>query len=216
MIKKCKIESKIYDLASYDEYAEHPENFQSGYSAILEGDTIYPVRGKTDTRPGLYNCGPAVQFVPPGTEDAETYSSENIIDFDNVKSLQDVMAKQDALRGAERTILTTIDNLFITEINQDDSPEMKGLKEAINLKQIDIDKYAQRFGDNFNNDKRLLRKDSITMSKMKSMMNILDMKGTLIIEDKSDDVPNPIGKRIVVEITNGEDKDNDDTEGNDI
>ena len=78
---------------------------------------------------------------------------------------------------------------------------MVGLKEAVIAKNIDLDKYEQRFGVNYNNDKRLFNRNTITMSKLKTMFDVLDMKATLIIEDKSEEVPNPMGKKIIVDLT---------------
>ena len=77
---------------------------------------------------------------------------------------------------------------------------MKALKQAINLKNIDIDIYADRFLENFNNDKRLLKGPAITSSKMKSICPKLDMKVTLTISDAHPNVPNPIGQDITVVI----------------
>ena len=74
------------------------------------------------------------------------------------------------------------------------------MKQALNLKNIDIDAYADRFGENFNNEKRLLKGSSITMSKLKSIGDKLDMKITLTITDSNPNVPNPIGQEISVDI----------------
>ena len=81
---------------------------------------------------------------------------------------------------------------------------MVGLKKAVIAKEIDIDKYQGRFGSNYSNDKRLFNDGSITMSKLKTMMKALDMKGTLIIEDLNEDVPNPIGSKIVIDLLGGD------------
>ena len=113
--------------------------------------------------------------------------------------------KQNKLKNAERTILTTPENIFVPVIRDDDSPEMVGLKEAVIAKEIDIDKYQARFGSNYSNDKRLFNDKSITLSKLKTMFKALDMKGTLIIEDLNDDIPNPIGKKIVIDLLGGDD-----------
>ena len=52
------------------------------------------------------------------------------------------------LKTLEREILTSPDkNLTIPEISELDSPAMKGLKKAITAKSINLDKYADRFGD---------------------------------------------------------------------
>ena len=78
---------------------------------------------------------------------------------------------------------------------------MKALKQAITDKHIDLDKYESRFGPNFNNDKRLLRKNSITFGKLRSICDALDIRVTISIEDSAPDVPNPIGRTIIADIT---------------
>jgi hypothetical protein len=87
---------------------------------------------------------------------------------------------------------------------------MIALKQAVNQKHIDINKYAYRFGDNFNNDRRLFEKPTITLSKLKTIAEALDMSCYIIIEDKDKDVPNPIGSQVKVRITNIEEGEADD------
>ena len=72
---------------------------------------------------------------------------------------------------------------------------------VINAKNIDIDKYADRFGENFPNDKRKLKDEKITLFLLKRMAECLDMNVDLIISDKSPNVPNPIGIPIKVSLT---------------
>ena len=103
--------------------------------------------------------------------------------------------------SAERSILTTIDNVFAPDITENDTPEMKAIKQAILDKHIDLDKYEPRFGPNYNNDKRLLKKNSITFGKLRSICNALDIKASITIEDAGPDVPNPIGRVITAELT---------------
>lgn len=201
-VNKARVENKICDVITFEEYHANPNAYSPEYTVISKDDKLYPIRSSSDNRPGVYQInGPFSIFIDPIGSDIPKFSADNIINFNDASSLRDIIEKQNQLRTAERAILTTVDNLFVPQIDQNDAPEMKGLKEAIISKQIDIDKYAQRFGRNFNNDKRLLKKDSITMSKLRCTMEALDMKGTLIIEDKNSDVPNPIGKKIVVELT---------------
>lgn len=114
--------------------------------------------------------------------------------------MKDLINKQEEVKRMESEVLSNSDNLFKPIPKENDSPEMKALKQAICLKNIDIDAYADRFADNFNNDKRLLKGPSITMSKMKSIGNKLDMKITLTISDANPNVPNPIGESITVDV----------------
>lgn len=208
-IKKAKINDKLFDVVSISEYNKNPDMYISDSTAIENDGLLYPIKKTMDNgKPGMFHTDPANFFISPSEEERSLYSSDNIIDF-NGESIKDIIIAQTKLKSAERTILTSIDNLFIPHIDQDDEPEMKALKEAIICKNIDIDKYANRFGKNFPNDKRILKKDSITMTKLKSVMEALDMKGTIIIEDKDPNVPNPIGKKIIAELTLRGDEDNE-------
>ena len=200
-IQKAKADGKIYDLVDFTDYMTNRSIYMDEYTAIQQDEYVLPIRKKTDTRPGVYPSGPVAFFILPQEEEKQDYSAQNIINFSDAETIKDIIEKQERLRNTERGILTTVDNVFVPKINDTDSPEMVGLKQAVIAKKIDLDKYEQRFGPNFNNDKRLFSKDSITMAKLKMMFDVLDMKGTLIIEDKSPDVPNPIGGQIIVDLS---------------
>ena len=77
---------------------------------------------------------------------------------------------------------------------------MQLLKTAINRKNIDLDNYKQRFGSDYNNDKRLFDQPSITFFKLKRLAAILDMDVVLTLADKPGAV-NPIGERLSTQIT---------------
>jgi len=121
--------------------------------------------------------------------------------YSSAKNLRGIIEAQDKLNKAERSILITIDNLTIPEICDNDTPFMKAIKTAIIRKRIDLDKYSHRFGDNFANDKRLLKKDDMTQQKGITYANCLDFDMYMIIKDTNPNVPNPIGEPIVVKLT---------------
>lgn len=198
MVKKIKINDNILDVLTVEEYNANKNRYDMSNTAVQIDNTVYPVRKKYDYRAGLYDRGCASLFIK---SDEDMYDAENIIDFSKSKDIKDMLEKQYELSKAERSILNTVDNVFKVEINENDSPETRALKEAVNLKQIDISKYAHRFGSNYNNDIRLFNSNSITMNKMKTMMECFDMKASIMIEDKNENIPNPIGKKIIIEIT---------------
>lgn len=202
-LEKAKIGEVIYDVIDIDEYYRDPSAYSS-YTAIKGGDGyVYPIRTKTDNRPGFYPTGCLDFFKQPVGSEANIYTQMNIIDFRNVTSLREVIQTQQKMLSEERTILTTIDNVFTPDISDNDTPEMKALKQAVIDKHIDLDKYEPRFGPNYNNDKRLMKKNSITFGKLRSIADALDMKLSMTIEDAGPDVPNPIGRAITVELTGG-------------
>lgn len=202
MVKdKAKIVDAIYDVISLEEYYQNPSLYTS-FTAINGNDGyLYPIRNRTDNRPGCYPTEAVAFFKPPAPSEAHLYSKQNIIDFKNTESLKEIIINQQRLAGEERSVLTTIDSVFEPPIGENDTPEMKALKQAIIDKHIDLDKYEPRFGPNYNNDKRLMRKESITFPKLRTICDALDIKVSLTLEDATPDVPNPIGRTINAVIT---------------
>ena len=209
---KTVLDGKMYDVMSIEQLTTLPqEAYDTRFTAVRVGDEVLPFKASTDTGPGIYSFpnNPISTVVHPSNEEeVEAYSADKIIDFNNVDTIEELMQKQSLCRDLEREILITSGNIFKPVISEEDTPEMAALKEAVCCKNIDIDKYVGKFSSNFSNDKRLFKDTSITLNKMKTIMKALDMKGTLIIEDANPDVPNPIGKKIVVNII--EDGDYDD------
>lgn len=213
-IRKAKICDTIYDVITLEEYNRCPNIYSDCPTAIIGGDGyLYPIRtNPADNRPGFVDCTAMQMFYPPFGRDCNMYSERNMIDFSKTSSIKDVIEAQAKLAGAEREILTTIDNVFVPQKTDNDTPEMGLLKEAITDKHIDIDKYEGRFGSNFNNDKRLIKKSSITFGKMRNICNALDIKATLILEDKDANVPNPMKTRLEVCLTDGFERDSEEGE----
>ena len=202
--EKAKINDAIYDVIDIEEYYKNPSAYGS-YTAINGRDGfIYPIRTKTDTRPGFYPTGGLDFFKQPVGGEVNVYTQQNVINFKDATSLREIIQTQQKLESEERTILTTIDNVFAPEITNGDTPEMRALKQAVLDKHIDLDKYESRFGPNYNNDKRLLKKNSITFGKLRSIADALDIKVSMTIEDAAPDVPNPIGRAITVDLTGGQ------------
>lgn len=200
-IKKGKCDGRIYDVVAYENYPpENREIFQ--HLAVEKDGILYPERSSNDmSKPGIYRTAPITIRVDPVTEDDKIeYSSNNIIDLD-CDNMRELISQSDKLKELEKDILTDADAIYNAPIDQDDTPELAGLKEAINAKNIDINKYAHRFGENFQNDRRALNKNNITLEKMKRFFTHLDMEATLTIKDKDGDIANPMNKVIVVDIT---------------
>ena len=131
---------------------------------------------------------------------------ENTIDFTNLNSISEYYNNCVKYNEAERDIITTVNNQFKPKINEEDSSLLKIVKQTICDKNIDIDKYADRFVQ-FNNDKRLLSPSykDITMKKAIEMLNNLDTDVYVITANKDSDVPNPMPEPLIRKITgNGE------------
>ena len=153
---------------------------------------------------GIYyqNNGVVCEVKKPEPDD-HTYDSSNIIDYSDCKTVKDVINKDNLVRDIENEILTTKDNIFSLNIGPDDTPEMKAVKEAINLKQVDIKQYENRF-DQFQNDIRLLKGKSITLGKLISTCDNFDISAELILKDR-DGCANPMNSEIRINLTEGRD-----------
>lgn len=208
MMKKAVINGRMLDIVPIKEAIEST-NESNNNIAIEANGCILPVRGSTDKRPGAYRAGSFyMKTVMPDSIELPNYRADDnhIVDFTKAEDIRGIIKAESKLRNLEVSRLTTIDNICAPRIRPDDAPEMVGLKKAIIQKHIDLDKYEQRFGDNYNNDRRLLEKDNITLTKLKTFAKALDMKLTLTFEDNGKNVPNPIGEPIRVTVIGGEDE----------
>lgn len=210
-MKKIKINKRILEVIDQDEFIRRsklsPETIQDmaeDTAVQAPNGMVYPITKQySDQVPGVYNAGPMLLYsTPDSMKQDPQYQASNIIDFENVSSLQESIERQAELEQAERSVLISPDNIFIPIVQESDNPEMVLLKQAISRKQIDIDNYKQRFGSDYNNDKRLFDQSSITFFKLKRICDIFDMQATLTLEDKPN-APNPIGAKLTTVITRG-------------
>lgn len=207
-MKKAKIGRRILDVIDESEFIRR-SSLNPDIVASLAEDTaiekdghVYPVTKQySKDVTGVTDVGKVLLYsLAEQDKDSDEYKVENVIDFENVKSLQESINKQNQLMSAERTILVSPENIFTPVIKEEDTPEMKLLKQAICLKGIDLDNYKQRFGSDYNNDRRLFEQNSITFFKLKRLAEIMDMNVSLSLEDKPG-APNPIGEKLTIQIT---------------
>jgi hypothetical protein len=143
-------------------------------------------------------------IVYPDEKDKAEYQPE-VIDLANSRSMEEYMIKQGKLKDIEKEILTTPDNIFTPHISDEDSPLMKGLKKAVIKKHIDIDKYADGYGENFPNDKRKFKDHDISIKLFERHVDVLGIKAVLVLTDASPDIPNPIVDPIYIPLNYSED-----------
>lgn len=209
---KIEIDDKMYDVVSdVSIYQNNMDAYLRNYTAVQSSDGKYalPISKLDSSTPGIYVDGLMSREILPDTEDMEKYSMERAVNLSDSKNITELLQKQVAIREIEQGILTDANNIFVPKIGVDDTAAIKALKTAVIEKHIDLDKYEHRFGSNYNNDKRLLSKNKISLPMMERVCDALDIKATLILEDKNPDVPNPIGRVITVELTDGEDHEDD-------
>lgn len=209
-VKRAKVENKLLDVIPVDSYRKDLYgNNNTAVEVEYNGDHyILPVRSSSDDRPGLYDIG-AISFLkyPEDCSDADIkkedylYDHVPVYDFSSATGINDVLNTQAQIRGMEADLLTDIDSVYRCVRHSDDSPEMTALKDAIDMKSCDLNKYSQRYGENYLNDKRILKGKDITLKKLVAHAQNLDMEVELIIRDKSDDVPNPMGSEVKTILT---------------
>lgn len=211
--RSAPIDGKVIDIITEEEYSQkfkmYSENPSVCSMTALEtskGDESYllPFRGKTDDRPGVYPDG-NLYFVkfPESEEEEKSYNKKNIdiVDFSNVDNINDFLAKNGQVREMENLSLSDSDEIFIPPISGRETEAMKAFKQAIAAKHMDIDRYSSRFGENYLNDKRILKGDDITLNKLVSICNKFDIEAKLILSDKHPDVANPMGNNIETILT---------------
>lgn len=209
-MRKSLVDGKICEVVTYEEYGAHQELYANNGTAVEfeYGGKVFNLPHRStaysEDRPGVYTEGCISRFVIPDEDEEDAYRNE-VIDFSDITSMQQLTERMDKVKNMEREILTSPDNIFIPNISEDDSAVMRGLKEAIIAKNIDLDKYADRFGDNFPNDKRQFKRNDITLFMFERMCDRLDMKASIIIEDRDPNVPNPIGRKINIDLIGGDD-----------
>ena len=203
-MKKVELDNRLYNVTDMNEFTDHPDLYNPKFTAIeIPGTCVLPIKNRTiDSGPGIYyQNGAMVSIVEKPINMAE-YKLDKIIDFTNPKSIGEVFDKQQIIRDIQDEIMTTSDNILCLKIGEKDTPEMKALKTAINLKRIDTKQYEDRF-DQFQNDMRLLKGNSITLGKLISISNALDISVDLTIRDRDETTPNPMNQTIVIDLTEG-------------
>lgn len=210
-MKKVEINKHLYSVMSMEEYINNRDLYDARNVAILcnDGRTVLPIRsaGSTDTGPGIYLESDfddkkymTARIVKP-SENSTVYNADRIIDFNQASDIGDIIEKNEALRDIQKDLMVTgkDGNIFYLNITSKDTPEMKALKTAINNKQVDKKAYESRFPQ-FQNDMRLLRGHSITLSKMIGICDGFDISCCLTLRDKEGAI-NPMQGEITIDLT---------------
>lgn len=203
MSRKMKVENRMYTVVTPEEYHSNSDLYDSmvGTIAVEVEGYVYPLVKKPNEY-GYHPKGAIDTFYVP--EDIkEEFNAENITDYNKANNIHDYIEMVNQYNAQEYQVLVNPDNIFTPSISRDDEPQMKALKAAILKKNIDLDKYQDRIGPTYQNDKRLFKGKSITFPKLTNIANAIDLKVTLIIEDAGPNVPNPMGEKIVIDITGG-------------
>lgn len=212
-IKRTISNGRIYEMVDFDTYGKNPEKYIGRNDVGIEVEDkvhdetlVLPLRDTysgNPITPGVYNAG-AIDFtVMPDQSNYQKYIPGKTVSLGSKMDAKEIIESGESLSRLDEPFITTPDNITTIPVTSMDEPEMRGLKQAINEKHVDLDKYAGRFGNNFPNDKRQLRNNAVTLNIIKRFCNNMDMDAILIFKDKRKDVPNPIGREIVVSLTDG-------------
>lgn len=205
--KKIIIGNKSYEVVSFSDYINNQNIFNPQYTAIETEDYVLPIipPSALGERIGAVctsqNTAMHQVHLPQTEEEKAMYSKDNITDFSKATNVKELIKMQESIRDIENELLVSPENIFVPRITNEDTSEMKALKEAIISKGIDFKNYERRFGINAPNDKRGLSETSVSFKKLKRYAKAFDMKITLEISDASSDVPNPMRKVISKDIT---------------
>lgn len=219
--KKAKVEGRMTTVVSVKELQTNRELYDTGVVAVeveKSGESlVLPYRPNTvrKDRPGVYKAGNIGDFIVYPEDDNKAEYQPEIIDLGSSKSMEEYITKYGRLKDIEKEILTTPDNIFTPHVSDEDSPLMKGLKKAVIKKHIDIDKYADGYGENFPNDKRKFKDHDISIKLFERHIDVLGIKAVLVLSDASPDTPNPIVDPICIPLNYNEDNSEGEEDGED-
>lgn len=211
-LSSAMIKGETYNVLTHEEYRKSQPLWDLGSIAVVEekdGDTyVLPYRGKyvegKSTQPGIYSDGSLDFEILPKPNDEENYKNIPIITISSNDDIQSILEKENVLSKLAEPWIINPDNITQINIKETDEPGMQCLKRAINSKRCDIDKYSQRFGQNFPNDKRQLKNSSVTLKIIDRYCDNLDMEAILTIRNKEPGVPNPMQHPVSISLTTGE------------
>lgn len=219
-ITKTIIQGQMKEVIDEESYWKNPNSY-SNNGCIIMDDIVLPIFDDPyigNNRPGVYSGGyrnntvegyngGCVRFVVQPSEKVKgLYKSEKTINISSKDDIKTILEKEETVSRLMEPWITNPDNITIFNITENDSPEMRALKEALNSKKMDFDKYAPRFGDNFANDKRQLKNNTVTLNIIKRFCDKCDMECELTLKDASNDVPNPIGREITVSLMSNDEQ----------
>lgn len=207
------IGGKLFTIYDYDSYSKNRDilrsDDQTAVEVTLNGKkVVLPVRNPNGNKnqPGIYSYDQYDSFKMPETEEEEkTYcpQEDTIFRFDNIGSMQELIDRREQFQMVTNQILETPDNITIPPLKENDTPAMRSLKEAIIHKNIDMDKYQERFGANYPNDKRKIGDTSLTLFILERFCGCLDLECDLVLRDAPGNIPNPMHKTITANLVPG-------------
>ena len=210
-MKKIQIGKRLYNVVDPKDYNDNQSIYNPRFTALEihknNEEYVLPINSRsTDISPGVYVPVDGMVNVINKPDDKEEYSTDKIIDYKKAKDIGDIFKNNQLIRDIQSDIIATSENILHLNIGEQDTQSMAALKNAINSKGIDKKQYEDRF-EQFQNDMRLLKGNSITLGKLVSICKAFDIAAELTLKDK-DDAPNPMGQEFTVDLTEDRGGDN--------
>lgn len=208
-----EIERKLYSVTTMTDYTDNADIYSQKGTAVEVAGRVLPIRNPAiDNGPGVYYVPGALvaDVVKPPASSEDHYLADRIIDLSSPKDIGEVIQKNELIRNIQNELMVSgKDNVLCLPISQEDTPEMKALKNAINMKRVNKKAYEDRF-DQFQNDMRLLKGSTITLAKMVAICNGFDISCIMTLKDK-DGAVNPMDSEISLDLTEGRPNKNEPT-----
>ena len=81
-MKKMKINNRLYNVISIEEYNQNPELYNPRFTAIETNGYVYPIKSKNDTGVGIFHTpGNMASIIQKPETGIEEYDAKNIIDY---------------------------------------------------------------------------------------------------------------------------------------
>lgn len=215
--KLVNIQGKQYGVFSLKEFNEKMEVLKDDSHCAVEitkdgKSMILPIRTKSSSasldKPGIYSSDGKISIIAyPNKDEESAYmpEGEDVLVFNDHMSLQSL---SDAKKKLDENINRLVENdggdIYKPPLLETDTAAMRAMKESILAKSIDLDKYKDRFGTNYPNDKRKMKDSDITLNMIERMCKNLDIKLDLVFSDMDENVPNPMNKIIKANIIPGD------------
>ena len=212
MVNQAYIDGLRVDVMSPQEYYANPELYTPKSTCLtVEGlPYILPVRTSAIDYsvpgyyliPGVYGPGasPFVPIVPPRPDQMEEYSVNNVVDYNNVSNIKELLDANAEMSAYERKAFLSDQPDDIVELYIDDmydSPLMILCKRIINSKRVPSKLLENRMGNNYNNNMRLLKnKHDISYNKAVEVLNCIDVRLTATATNADPNVLYPMQSNI--------------------
>lgn len=214
--KLVNIKGTQYGVFSEEYYQSHMDILKDDTHCAIEinrngKNLILPIQDNLNSNetPGVYSTdGNIGLIIYPSEEEESSYmpTGDDVLVFNDHTSLQSLSDAKKKLDESINKLIETTDgsSIYKPPLLESDSAEMRAMKECIIAKNIDLDKYKDRFGANYPNDKRKLKDDNITLNMISRMCENLDIRLDLVFSDANGEIPNPMDKIVRANIIPGD------------